>query len=98
MSVQFSQVHSMKDEPSKKMVTFSNFCLRANMSALPQKRPLPARPSSGRILDDSATLWLYDGPIAGAASERLSLTKRHKTSRLRDRSVFCAVERPHSPL
>src|SRR6516165_5461073 len=40
MRLQFSKVHSMKDEPSKKMVTFSNFCLRANMPALPQKHTM----------------------------------------------------------
>ena len=37
MRVQFSNVRSTEDDPSKKMVTFSNFCLRANMYALPQK-------------------------------------------------------------
>src|SRR5262249_46493627 len=51
--------------------------------------------NSCRILDDRATLWLYDRPITRAASQRLSLTKRHKTSRLRGPlCVFCAVERP----
>jgi hypothetical protein len=36
MRVQFSNVHSTKDDPSKKMVTFSNFCLRANMEKTPK--------------------------------------------------------------
>ena len=46
-------------------------------SGLPNNMPAVGEPPySHRILDDSAPLWLYDGLIAVAASQRLSLKKR----------------------
>ena len=39
-------------------------------------RPGQAAPNSRRILDNSATLWLHHGPIAGTASPCLSSMKR----------------------